>query len=193
MSEENQTGKRVLIVAVLRGCVLRRTTAPAGGRCRNDRGPYVSFPNCGLPCFVGNVIQGEQKLLVASAELFNTRFNIEVRTENEVMAIDRERREIEVKRLHTGEVYGEKYDALILSPGAAAIRPHLPGIDLPGIFVLRTILDSRNIRFWIEQREVERAVIIGGGFVGLEMANNLTCSRNLRDGCAEAASGVATA
>jgi NADPH-dependent 2,4-dienoyl-CoA reductase/sulfur reductase-like enzyme/rhodanese-related sulfurtransferase len=138
-----------------------------------DRGPYVSFANCGLPYYVGDVIQDEKKLLVASAELFKTRFNIEVRTENEVMAIDREHREIEVKRLLTGVVYREKYDALVLSPGATPIRPALPGIDLPGIFVLRTIPDSRRIRLWIEEHKVSRAVIIGGGLVGLEMAENL--------------------
>ena len=99
-----------------------------------ERGPDPSFANCGLPYYVGNVIQDEKKLLVASAELFKTRFRIDVRTENEVMAIDRDRREIVVKRLATGEVYREKYDALVLSPGAAPIRPALPGIDLPGIF-----------------------------------------------------------
>jgi NADPH-dependent 2,4-dienoyl-CoA reductase/sulfur reductase-like enzyme/rhodanese-related sulfurtransferase len=139
-----------------------------------ERGPYVSFANCGLPYYVGNVIQEEKKLLVASAELFKARFNIEVRTENEVLSIDREHREIEVKRLLTGEVYREKYDALVLSPGATPIRPPLPGIDLPGIFVLRTIPDSRQIRSWIEEHKVEQAVIIGGGLVGLEMAENLT-------------------
>jgi NADPH-dependent 2,4-dienoyl-CoA reductase/sulfur reductase-like enzyme/rhodanese-related sulfurtransferase len=122
---------------------------------------------------VGNVIEDEKKLLLASAELFQARFNIEVRTENEVMAIDREHREIAVKRVGTGEVYREKYDALVLSPGATPIRPALPGIDLPGIFVLRTIPDSRQIRSWIAERQVERAVIIGGGLVGLEMAENL--------------------
>ena len=170
--------KRVLIVGGVAGgasCAARlRRQAEDAEIVVFDRGPYVSFANCGLPYYVGNVIQDEKKLLVASAELFKTRFNIEVRTENDVMAIDRERREIEVKRLHTGEVYREKYDALVLSPGAAPIRPHLPGIDLPGVFALRTIPDSRDIRSWIEQREVERAVIIGGGYIGLEMAENLT-------------------
>jgi NADPH-dependent 2,4-dienoyl-CoA reductase/sulfur reductase-like enzyme/rhodanese-related sulfurtransferase len=138
-----------------------------------DRGPYVSFANCGLPYYVGNVIEDEKKLLLASAELFRARFNIEVRTENEVMSIDRECREVEVKRLQTGELYRESYDALVLSPGATPIQPALPGADLPGIFVLRTIPDSRQIRCWIEDHKVERAVIVGGGLVGLEMAENL--------------------
>jgi NADPH-dependent 2,4-dienoyl-CoA reductase/sulfur reductase-like enzyme/rhodanese-related sulfurtransferase len=142
-----------------------------------ERGRYVSFANCGLPYYVGNIIQDEKKLLVASAELFRTRFNIEVRTDSEVISINRESREIAVKRLLTGEVYHEKYDALVLSPGATPIRPELPGIDLPGIFCLRTIPDSRSIRSWIEERKVERAVIVGGGLVGLEMAENLVARR----------------
>jgi NADPH-dependent 2,4-dienoyl-CoA reductase/sulfur reductase-like enzyme/rhodanese-related sulfurtransferase len=138
-----------------------------------ERGPYVSFANCGLPYYVGNVIQEENKLLVASAQLFKDRFNIEVRTGHEVTYIDRKLHEIEVKHLETGEIYREKYDALVLSPGANPIRPPLAGIDLPGIFSLRTIPDSRLIRAWIAKHKVEHAVIIGGGFVGLEMAENL--------------------
>ncbi|MBZ5627339.1 MAG: FAD-dependent oxidoreductase, partial [Acidobacteriia bacterium] len=170
-------GKRILVVGGVAGgasCAARaRRLCEEAEIVIFDRGPYVSFANCGLPYFVGDVIQDEKKLLVASAELFKTRFRIEVRTENEVMAIDRDRCEIVVKRLASGEVYREKYDALVLSPGAAPIRPVLPGIDLPGIFVLRTIPDSRRIRSWIEGRKIERAVVVGGGLVGLEMSENL--------------------
>jgi NADPH-dependent 2,4-dienoyl-CoA reductase/sulfur reductase-like enzyme/rhodanese-related sulfurtransferase len=169
--------KRILVVGGVAGgasCAARmRRLSEEAEIIIFDRGPYVSFANCGLPYFVGNVIQDEKKLLVASAELFKARFNIEVRTENEVLAIHRERQEIEVKRLSTGEVYRESYDALVLAPGAAPIRPPLPGIDLPGIFVLRTIPDSRKIRSWIDDHKVERAVVVGGGLVGLEMAENL--------------------
>ncbi len=169
--------KKILIVGGVAGgasCAARvRRLCEAAEIVIFDRGPYVSFANCGLPYYVGNVIQDEKKLLVASAELFKTRFRIDVRTENEVVAIDRERCEIEVKRLATGESYRERYDALVLSPGAAPIRPPLPGIDLPGIFVLRTIPDSRKIRSWIEGRKVEQAVVVGGGLVGLEMSENL--------------------
>ena len=138
-----------------------------------DRGPYVSFANCGLPYFVGNVIQDEAKLLVSTPELFRARFNIEVRTRNEVTLIDRQAPEVVVRDLPSGIVYRERYDALVLSPGAAPIRPPLPGIDLPGIFTLRTVPDSRRIREWIESRNARRAVVIGGGFIGLEMAENL--------------------
>jgi len=170
--------KRVLIVGGVAGgatCAARvRRLSEDAEIIVFDRGPYVSFANCGLPYYVGNVIQDEKKLLLASAELFRTRFNIEVRTENEVLSIDREHREIEVKRLQTGEIYREAYEALVLSPGATPIRPQLPGVDLPGVFVLRTIPESRQIRSWIDDHKVERAVIVGGGFVGLEMAENLS-------------------
>jgi NADPH-dependent 2,4-dienoyl-CoA reductase/sulfur reductase-like enzyme/rhodanese-related sulfurtransferase len=176
-------GKRILVVGGVAGgasCAARvRRLCEEAEIIIFDRGPYVSFANCGLPYYVGNVIQDEKKLLVASAELFNTRFRIDVRTENEVISIDRDRCEIAVKRLATGEVYQEKYDALVLSPGAAPIRPALPGIDLAGIFVLRTIPDSRRIRSWIEGRKIECAVVVGGGLVGLEMSENLA-SRGIK-------------
>jgi len=139
-----------------------------------DRGPYVSFANCGLPYFVGDVIQDEQKLLVASPELFRRRFNIEVRTRNEAPKLDLAAQEVEVRDLASGKVRRERYDALLLAPGAAPIRPPLPGVDLPGIFTLRTVPDSRQIRQWLETRHARRAVVVGGGFVGLEMAENLS-------------------
>lgn len=138
-----------------------------------DRGPYVSFANCGLPYYVGDVIRDEKKLLVADEALFRDRFNIQIKTRHEVLSIDRERKEVEVKNLTTGETYREPYDALVLAPGARAIRPPFPGVDLPGIFVLRTIPDSRRIRSWLQEKRAKRAVVVGGGFVGLEMAENL--------------------
>ncbi len=138
-----------------------------------DRGKHVSFANCGLPYYVGDVIKDERNLLVATPELFRDRFNIEVRLETEVLSIDRAGRSIEAKDLKTGHVYRERYDALVLSPGASPIRPPLPGIDLPGIFALRTIPDSRRIRQWITEKNARSAVIVGGGFIGLEMAENL--------------------
>lgn len=169
--------KKIVIVGGVAG------GASCAARCRRldesaeilvlDRGPYVSFANCGLPYYVGDVIKDEAKLLLANAELFRDRFNIEVRTEHEAVAIDRSAREIEVKELSTGRVYRERYDALVLSPGAAAVRPPLPGIDLPGIFVVRTIPDSRQIRAWIGKKSAKSAVVVGGGFIGLEMAENL--------------------
>ena len=168
---------RVLIVGGVAGgasCAARlRRLSEEAEIVLFDRGPYVSFANCGLPYYVGDVIQDEQKLVLASAELFKTRFNIEVRTETEITVIDRERREVEARNLRTGAVTHERYDAVVLAPGAVPIRPPLPGIDLPGIFVLRSIPDSRLIRSWITERSAQSAVVVGGGLVGLEMAENL--------------------
>ena len=169
--------KRVLIVGGVAGgasCAARlRRLDESAGIVLFDRGPFVSFANCGLPYYVGNVIQEEAKLLVATPELFRARFNIEVRTQSEVTAIHREAGEIEVRETGSGRRYRERYDALVLSPGAAPVRPPLPGIDLEGVFALRTIPDSRRIRDWIESRNARRAVVVGGGFIGLEMAENL--------------------
>ncbi len=138
-----------------------------------ERGPHVSFANCGLPYFVGDVIPQESDLLMASPQLFKERFNIEIRLENEVRSIDAKKQEIEVCELNHSTLYRERYDALVLSPGASPIRPPLPGIDLPGIFALRTIPDSRKIKSWLEEHDVKRAAVVGGGFIGLEMTENL--------------------
>ena len=173
----NQSPKKIIVVGGVAG------GASCAARCRRldetaeilvvDRGPYVSFANCGLPYYVGDVIKDESKLLVANPALFQDRFNISVRTRTEVTSIDRAAREVELTDLSTGRVYRESYDSLVLSPGAAAVRPPLPGIDLPGIFVLRTIPDSRRIREWIDVKKANSAVIVGAGFIGLEMAENL--------------------
>jgi NADPH-dependent 2,4-dienoyl-CoA reductase/sulfur reductase-like enzyme/rhodanese-related sulfurtransferase len=138
-----------------------------------ERGPFVSFANCGLPYYVGNVITHEKSLLVATPELFSKRFNIEVKVHSEVLAIDREKRELKVRNLLTGEVSAEIYDVLVLAPGSSPIKPPLPGIDLPGIFTLRTIPDSNRMKDWIVNKNVKRAVVVGGGFIGLETAENL--------------------
>jgi NADPH-dependent 2,4-dienoyl-CoA reductase/sulfur reductase-like enzyme/rhodanese-related sulfurtransferase len=172
--------KRVLIVGGVAGgasCAARlRRLDEAAEIVLFDRGPYVSFANCGLPYFVGNVIADERKLLVATSDLFRERFEIAVRTRHDVLSIDRAGRTIRVRDLDAigGPVERtEPYDALVLSPGAAPIRPPLPGIELPGIFAVRTIPDSRRIRSWIDERKPRRALVVGGGFIGLEMAENL--------------------
>ncbi len=138
-----------------------------------ERGPYVSFANCGLPYYVGDVIRDESRLLQASPELFRERFRIDVRTQHEALRIDRERRELVIHDLVSGEEYRESYDALVLSPGASPITPPLEGIGLPGIFTVRTVPDSDEIREWISLHRAKRAVVIGGGFIGLEMVENL--------------------
>jgi len=139
-----------------------------------ERGPYASFANCGLPYHVGGVIANESDLLVAKGPLFKERFGIDLRTRHEAVSIDRETREVEVRDLATGQIYQLLYDALVLSPGAAPLRPPLPGIDLPGIFTLRSIPDTRLINEWIARQAARTAVIVGGGFIGLEMAENLS-------------------
>jgi NADPH-dependent 2,4-dienoyl-CoA reductase/sulfur reductase-like enzyme/rhodanese-related sulfurtransferase len=175
--KEGMTKKRVVIVGGVAGgatCAARLRRMDENAEIVVfDRGPHVSFANCGLPYYVGNVIHDESKLLLATPALFRERFNIEVRTRSEATAIDREAQTIAVRELVTGHEYREPYDALVLSPGAEPIRPAWPGIDLPGIFTLRTIPDSREIRDWIDSRTPRKAVVVGGGFIGLEMAENL--------------------
>jgi NADPH-dependent 2,4-dienoyl-CoA reductase/sulfur reductase-like enzyme/rhodanese-related sulfurtransferase len=138
-----------------------------------DRGPYVAFANCGLPYYVGDVIADEQALLVSSPEMFRDRFNVAVHTSTEVIRVDRPARTIEVRDLRTGRRRTERYDALVLSPGAAPIRPPLRGVDRPGVFAVRSIPDTRRIRSWIADRGASTAVIVGAGFIGLEMVENL--------------------
>jgi NADPH-dependent 2,4-dienoyl-CoA reductase/sulfur reductase-like enzyme/rhodanese-related sulfurtransferase len=172
-----RAGKRILIVGGVAGgasCAARaRRLSEAAEIVIFDRGPYVSFANCGLPYYVGDVIRDEARLLVATTDLFRARFHIDVRVRNEVVAIDRGQARIRVRDLEAGRDYDEPYDALVLAPGAAPVRPPLPGIELPGIFVLRTIPDSRRIRDWIAAKDARRAIVVGGGFIGLEMADNL--------------------
>lgn len=138
-----------------------------------ERGPYASFANCGLPYHIGGVIESEDALFVAKGPLFKERFGIDLRTGNEAVKIDRSSREVEVREVATGRVYRQRYDALVLAPGASPLRPPLAGIDLPGIFTLRNIPDMRLIKSWIAQRNAKSAVVVGGGFIGLEMAENL--------------------
>ncbi|MFP5228155.1 MAG: FAD-dependent oxidoreductase [Acidobacteriota bacterium] len=169
--------KRIVIVGGVAGgatCAARlRRLDEAARIVVLDRGDHVSFANCGLPYYVGDVIREEENLLLSSPQLFRDRFNIEVRTRHEALAIDRTSGELAVRELATRREYREPYDALVLSPGAAPIRPPLQGIDLPGIFTLRSIPDSREIREWIAGHNPQQVVVVGGGFIGLEMADNL--------------------
>ena len=155
-----------------------------------ERGPYVSYANCGLPYHIGGVIEKESSLLVASEKTFREQFAIDVRTRCEVVGISAAKKTVELKNHATGAVTTEPYDKLVLSPGAAPIRPPLPGIDLPGIFSVRTVPDARNMREWLDRGTADRsgmnsytgyqtvtkpkrAVVVGGGFIGLEMVENL--------------------
>ena len=170
--------KRVLIVGGVAGgasCAARlRRLDESAEIVVFDRGPYVSFANCGLPYHVGDVIRDESKLLVASAQMLQERFRIKVHTEHEVLAIDRRAQTVRVRDLRGEAVREEAYDELVLAPGASAILPPVPGADLPGIFSVRTIPDTRRLRAWLQRGTAQRAVVVGGGFIGLEMAENLT-------------------
>lgn len=137
-----------------------------------EKGKYISYANCGLPYYIGGVIEEREKLFVQTPEIFGKRFNIDVRVESEVVNINPETKEIVIKKTD-GNEYIESYDKLLLSPGASPVRPPLPGIDSKGIFTLRNVTDTDRIKNYIDQNPIKHAVIIGAGFIGLEMAENL--------------------
>jgi len=154
-----------------------------------ERGPFVSYANCGLPYHVGGSIENEASLLVATEQMFRAIFAIDCRTNCEVIGISADKKTVDLKNHITGKVTTEKYDKLVLSPGAAPIRPPLPGINLPGIFSVRTVPDAKHIREWLDRDTIntgmneysgvnsiakpKNAVVVGGGFIGLEMVENL--------------------
>ena len=137
-----------------------------------ENGKYISYANCGLPYYIGGVIEERERLFVQTPEAFGKRFNIDVRTESEVIAIDVVAKRVAV-RTADGEEYEESFDKLLLSPGASPVVPPLAGIQSEGIFTLRNVSDTDRIKQYITERRVRRAVIVGGGFIGLEMAENL--------------------
>jgi NADPH-dependent 2,4-dienoyl-CoA reductase/sulfur reductase-like enzyme len=155
-----------------------------------ERGPHVSYANCGLPYRVGGVIEKDESLIVFNEQMFKGVFNIDVRTNCEAVGISPKEKTATLRDVKSGEETTESYDKLVLSPGAASVRPPLPGIDLPGIFHVRTVPDVLKIREWLERgsaflagmdrysgfqtlRPKTRAVVVGGGFIGLETAENL--------------------
>lgn len=138
-----------------------------------EKDAHVSFANCGLPYYIGDEIKERSKLLVAKPETFERRFNIEVHTHHEVVAIHREAKVVSVKRLDTGETFDQSYDRLILAPGATPIRPPMDGIDAPNVFTLRNLDDADRIRGYVEKNKPKRAAVVGAGFIGLEMVEQL--------------------
>jgi NADPH-dependent 2,4-dienoyl-CoA reductase/sulfur reductase-like enzyme/peroxiredoxin family protein/rhodanese-related sulfurtransferase/TusA-related sulfurtransferase len=169
--------KRIVIVGGVAG------GASAAARARRvsedaeiilfERGDQISFANCGMPYHIGGTISDRQRLLVQTAEGMHKRYRIEVRTRSEVLRIDRAQRQVAVRNLDTGQEYVQPYDALILSPGAEPIRPPIPGVGSPGVFTLRSLADMDRIKAAIEQGRPERAVVVGGGYIGLEMTEAL--------------------
>ena len=138
-----------------------------------ERGEYVSFANCGLPYFIGGVIKEKGDLTLQTPVSFKKRFNIDVRVQNEAIKIIPEEQKISVKNLVTGEIYEERYDNLILSPGAKAIIPNIKGIESGNVFTLRNIPDTLRIKNYVNNEKPQSALIIGGGYIGVEMAENL--------------------
>lgn len=138
-----------------------------------ERGQYISFANCGLPYYIGEIITDKTKLTLQTPENFHERFNVEVRTSSEVTAINRQKKQVTVRKTGDGSVYAESYDKLILSPGAEPIRPRLPGFDGKKVFALRNIPDTYAIKEFCDKNAPKSAVIIGGGYIGIEIAENL--------------------
>ena len=138
-----------------------------------ERGEHVSYANCGLPYYIGGTIAEREKLFLQTPQSFNARFNVDVRVNAEVVAINRNEKTVTVKNLASGEEYVENYDKLVLSPGAEPVRPPLPGIDTEGIFTLRNVTDTDRIKRYVTENSIKRAVVVGAGFIGLEMAENL--------------------
>lgn len=138
-----------------------------------EKSGYVSYANCGLPYYIGGIIENKKALTLQTPASFKKRFNIDVRVNSEVLSINPKERTLFIKDLQSGKTYTESYDKLILSPGAKAIKPALPGIDSDKIFTLRTVEDTFRIRECIERQKPSSAVVVGGGFIGLEMAENL--------------------
>lgn len=154
-----------------------------------ERGPYPSFANCGLPYHLGGEITDRAKLIVQTEEKLAANLALDVRTLNEVVEIDRAAKSVRVRRLSDQVEFDQKYDYLVLSPGASPIKPPLPGLDLPGVFSLRNIPDLDRIIQWIESHKSQRAVVVGGGYIGLEVAEQLV-HRGLKVTTAEAASQI---
>lgn len=138
-----------------------------------ERGEYVSFANCGLPYYIGGVITDKNNLTLQTPESFRARFNIDVRVNSEAVKIDSKDKTVTVRNLKTGESYTENYDKVILSPGAEPIRPNIDGIDSDIVFTLRNIPDTFKIKEYIERAKPRSVVVVGGGYIGIEMAENL--------------------
>lgn len=138
-----------------------------------EKAGYISYANCGLPYYIGGEISDREELTLQTPESFNARFRVDVKVRHEVVAINPDRKTVTVRNLSGGEVFEEKYDKLVLSMGAKPIRPNLPGIDDERIFTVRNVEDTFRIKDYIDATKPERAVVIGGGFIGIEMAENL--------------------
>lgn len=139
----------------------------------SERSGYVSYANCGLPYYIGGTIADPEALTLQTPESFRARFDVDMRVNHEVTALDVQAKKVTVKNLVTGEVFEESYDKLILSPGAKPTQPRLPGVGLEHVFTLRTVEDTFRMKDFIDAHHPRTAVIAGGGFIGLELAENM--------------------
>lgn len=179
-NNENNKNKNTNMKHIIIGGVAGGATAAARIRRANEKaeiilvekGPHISYANCGLPYYIGGVIADKEKLFVQTPESFGRRFNIDVRINTEAISIDTKAKTVTLRR-KDGSVIDEHYDRLLLSPGSSPVRPPFPGIDTEGIFTLRTVEDTFRIKDYLTQHCVKSAVVVGGGFIGLEMAENL--------------------
>ncbi|MGL5314950.1 MAG: FAD-dependent oxidoreductase, partial [Peptostreptococcaceae bacterium] len=139
-----------------------------------EKGEYISFANCGLPYYIGGTINEREKLIVQTVEAMSSKFNLDIRNLSEVVKIDKESKKVTVKNHKTDEIYEETYDTLVLSPGANPLMPPIPGIkECDNLFTLRNIPDTDKVKAYVDDNKPKHAVVIGGGFIGLEMAENL--------------------
>ena len=138
-----------------------------------ERSHYISYANCGLPYYIGGVIEDPAELTLQTPESFFSRFRVDVRVRHEVTAIHPDRKTVSVKNLESGETFEESYDKLLLSPGAKPAQPRLPGVGMDKLFTLRTVEDTFRIKTYIENNHPKSAVLAGGGFISLELAENL--------------------
>lgn len=155
-----------------------------------EKGKYISYANCGLPYYIGGIIEDRDELFLQTPDSFKERFNIDVRIENAAIGIDTNEKAVTIRRAD-GSEYTETYDKLLLAPGASPFRPSLEGIDLEGIFVLHNVADTDRIKNYLDTHKVQKTVVIGGGFVGLEMAENL-CHKGVEVSIVEMANQVMT-
>ncbi|MEA4815257.1 MAG: FAD-dependent oxidoreductase [Lachnospiraceae bacterium] len=169
--------KKVLIIGGVAGgasCAARlRRLDEKANIVLLERGEYISYANCGLPYHVGNVIKSRDALLLQTPEAMRKKYGVDVRVKNEALSIDRDKKTVTIKQLDTGETYEEAYDTLVISTGSSPLRPPISGIDSPRIQTLWTVPDTDRIRNLVLQSGVKTAAVIGGGFIGLEMAENL--------------------
>ncbi|MGE5593325.1 MAG: FAD-dependent oxidoreductase [Betaproteobacteria bacterium] len=170
-------GKRILVVGGVAGgagaAVKARRVSEEADVVVFERTPYVSWANCGLPYYIGGIIRQREELFIVTPERLASRFNIDVRTRHEVVAIDKARKMVSVRNLETGDAWEERYDALILATGSEPARPPIRGLDGPRVFTLVSVEDGDKLRSFLDERKPTNAVVIGGGFIGLEAADAL--------------------